>query len=263
MRLAVIGGSGLGRLEALDITGRFRPETPYGKPSAPLVVGRLAGRELVFLARHGEGHTLPPHRINYRANIAALRQAGVSHVIAVAAVGGITPAMAPGTLVVPDQLIDYTYGREHTFFEGGESGVTHVDFTYPYSEDLRRCLLTAGAAAGVDIVEGGCYGCTQGPRLETAAEIARMERDGCDLVGMTGMPEAALAREAGLAYACLAVVVNWAAGKAEGIVSMAEIEANLARGMAKVKRVLLGLGSISANAATSRSGSSLSGESSP
>ena len=240
MRLAVIGGSGLGRLEALEITERLRPDTPYGDPSAPLVLGRLSGRELVFLARHGEGHTLPPHRINYRANIAALRECGVTHVIAVAAVGGITPAMAPGILVVPDQIIDYTYGREHTFFEGGESGVTHVDFTHPYSDVLRRCLLEAGAAAGVDIVDGGCYGCTQGPRLETAAEIARMERDGCDLVGMTGMPEAALAREAGLAYACLAVVVNWAAGKAEGIVSMAEIEANLALGMEKVKRVLLG-----------------------
>lgn len=238
MRLAVIGGSGFSRLDTLQIIERHWPDTPYGKPSAPLILGRLSGKEWIFLARHGEAHTLPPHRINYRANIAALKQLGVTHVIAVAAVGGITAKMTPRSLVVPDQIIDYSYGREHTFFEGGESGVIHVDFTFPYSESVRQGLLKAGAGIGVAIIDGGCYGCTQGPRLETAAEIARMERDGCDLVGMTGMPETALAREAGLEYACLAVVVNWAAGKSEGTVSMAEIEANLVAGMAKVRQLL-------------------------
>ena len=246
MRLAVIGGSGLTRFEGLEIVERRWIDTPYGKPSAPLILGGLSGRELVFLPRHGETHALPPHRINYRANIAALKGVGVTHVIAVAAVGGITPKMAPQVLVVPDQIIDYSYGRDHTFFEGGESGVTHVDFTYPYSQSLRRLLLNAGNSAGIGMVDGGCYGCTQGPRLETAAEIARMERDGCDLVGMTGMPEAALAREAGLEYACLAVVVNWAAGKTEGVVSMAEIEANLNAGMDKVRRLIQAFSALSA-----------------
>lgn len=241
MKLAVIGGSGLYRLEGLEQARHQAVATPYGSPSAPLVLGRLGEVDLVFLARHGEGHTIPPHRINYRANLAALKQVGVTHVIAVAAVGGITPKMAPQTLVVPDQIIDYTYGRAHTFFESEESQVTHVDFTYPYSEPLRQSLLQAASRCGLEVIDGACYGCTQGPRLETAAEIRRMERDGCDLVGMTGMPEAALARELELQYACLAVVVNWAAGKTAGIVSMAEIEANLQAGMAKVRRLLAAL----------------------
>ncbi|BCX88598.1 5'-methylthioinosine phosphorylase [Methylomarinovum tepidoasis] len=238
MKLAIIGGSGLGRIDGLQESRREAVTTPYGEPSAPLRYGILGNLEIVFLPRHGEGHSLPPHRINYRANIAALKQAGVTHVIAVAAVGGITQAMVPQALVVPDQIIDYTYGREHTFFDGRDGNVTHVDFTYPYSDALRYDLVAAARCADIDAVDGGCYGCTQGPRLETAAEIARMERDGCDLVGMTGMPEAALAREAGLEYACLAVVVNRAAGKAEGVVSMAEIDANLVAGMEKVRKVL-------------------------
>lgn len=238
MRLAVIGGSGLSCLEGLEQVRCESISTPYGAPSAPLVCGRLEGMELSFLARHGEAHTLPPHKINYRANLAALKQLGITHVIALAAVGGITPAMSPQTLVVPDQLIDYTYGRAHTFFEAEDSPVTHVDFTHPYSEPLRRRLLQAAKICGLEAIDGACYGCTQGPRLETAAEIRRMERDGCDLVGMTQMPEAALARELELEYACLAVVVNWAAGKAEGIVSMAEIERHLTIGMGKVTQLL-------------------------
>ncbi len=238
MKLAVIGGSGLSRLEGLEQMRREPISTPYGAPSAPLVLGRLGGVELIFLARHGEAHTLPPHKINYRANLAALKQVGITHVIAVAAVGGITPRMLPQSLVVPDQIIDYTYGRAHTFFESEASPVTHVDFTYPYSERLRRRLLQAAESLGLKAIDGACYGCTQGPRLETVAEIRRMERDGCDLVGMTGMPEAALARELELEYACLAVVVNWAAGKAEGVVSMAEIERHLTVGMGKATQLL-------------------------
>ncbi len=239
MKLAIIGGSGLSNLDVLEDIHTRSVSTPYGQPSAQLVFGCMAGKEVVFLARHGENHTLPPHCINYRANLAALKRSNVTHIIGIAAVGGITIRMVPEQLVLPDQIIDYTYGRAHTFSEGGgTSGVTHVDFTYPYSQKLRGHLLDAGARAGVEMIDGGCYGCTQGPRLETAAEIRRMERDGCDLVGMTGMPEAVLARELNMEYACLAVVVNWAAGKGEGIVSMEDIEVHLKAGMSKVESLL-------------------------
>ncbi len=238
--LAVIGGTGLQRLEGLELLGREAVETPYGAPSAPLARGRLAGRELLFLARHGEGHTIPPHRINYRANLWALKEAGAPRILAVAAVGGIDPDLAPGELVLPDQLIDYTHGREATFFDGDGTpeGVVHVDFTEPYDGALRELLRRAAEAGGVPLRDGGCYGCTQGPRLETAAEIRRMARDGCTLVGMTGMPEAALARELGLPYCCLAVVANAAAGLAQGPITMEQIHTALEEGMARVRRLL-------------------------
>jgi 5'-methylthioadenosine phosphorylase/5'-methylthioinosine phosphorylase len=237
-RLAIIGGTGLTRLTHLDIERRETVTTPYGAPSAELVFGRLHEQDLVFLARHGDPHINPPHKVNYRANIWALQQAGVVGVLAVAAVGGIRADMLPGRIAVPDQLIDYTYGRPHTFFEDDLEHVTHIDFSQPYTPWLREKILTAAAVAGVPAVDGGVYGCTQGPRLETAAEIARLERDGCDLVGMTGMPEAALARELDLDYACCAVVANWAAGKQEGEITLAEIEANLVGGMADVAAIL-------------------------
>ncbi|MDD2767181.1 MAG: S-methyl-5'-thioinosine phosphorylase [Methylococcus sp.] len=233
---AIIGGTGLTRLEELEILRRETVATPYGEPSSALTFGRLAGREFVFLARHGDPHTIPPHRINYRANLWALRQIGAQGIIAAAAVGGIGADMGPGRLAVPHQLIDYTWGRSGTFFEDELDHVTHIDFTQPYSEDLRRKLIAS--ARGLSVVENGVYGCTQGPRLETAAEIARMERDGCDLVGMTGMPEAALARELELPYAACAIVANWAAGKSEGEITMAEIERHLARGMADFVKLL-------------------------
>ncbi|RMD80106.1 MAG: S-methyl-5'-thioinosine phosphorylase [Gammaproteobacteria bacterium] len=238
--LAVIGGTGLQRLEGLEPLGREALETPYGPPSAPLLRGRLGGRELLFLARHGEGHTIPPHRINYRANLWALKEAGAPRVLAVAAVGAIDPSLAPGALALPEQLIDYTHGREATFFDGDGTpeGVVHVDFTEPYDAALRERVLAAARAAGVPLAEGGVYGATQGPRLETAAEIRRMARDGCTLVGMTGMPEAALARELGLPYACLAVVANAAAGVGEGPITMADIQRALEGGMARVRRLL-------------------------
>lgn len=210
--IAVIGGSGLAQLSVLEGAQRRVVRTPYGEPSAPLVFGRLAGREVVFLARHGAGHSFAPHEINYRANLWALKESGVQAVLAVATVGGVVEALGPGTLVVPDQLIDYTHGRKSTFFEGAGTPVTHIDFTEPYSTPLRARMLAAAARLGETVVDGGTYACTQGPRLETAAEIERIRRDGGDLVGMTGMPEAALAREAGLDYAVLAVVVNHAAG---------------------------------------------------
>jgi 5'-deoxy-5'-methylthioadenosine phosphorylase len=238
-QIAIIGGTGLTSLKGLKITHKEVVHTPYGEPSGPLIFGDLFDREVVFLARHGAGHTIPPHQINYRANIKALKQCDVKQVIGVAAVGGIDAQAAPGMLVIPDQIIDYTWGRENTFFEEKLSAVTHIDFSYPYSTVLRQLLIESAQDAGVAAVDGGVYGATQGPRLETAAEILRMERDGCTIVGMTGMPEAALARELGMDYACCAVVANWAAGKDEGHeISMTEIEQNLVSGMERVRHVL-------------------------
>ncbi len=237
-QLAIIGGTGLASPERLQVHAQEQVHTPFGEPSGPVTRGTLFGQAVLFLPRHGYGHHLPPHRVNYRANLWALRELGAREVIAVAAVGGITRAMGPGVLAVPDQVIDYTWGRASTFFEDHLDHVTHIDFTEPYCEPLRQRLLRAAARAGVEMVDGGTYGATQGPRLESRAEIQRLQRDGCDLVGMTGMPEAALARELELCYACCAVVANWAAGKAEGEITMADIEANLKGGMADLGRVL-------------------------
>ena len=211
LALAVIGGTGVYRLAALEDVEARHYDTPYGAPSGPLRIGRLGGERIAFLARHGEGHALPPHRVNYRANLHALKQAGAHRVLALNTVGGITDAYGPRVLACPDQLVDYTWGRESTFWDG-EGEALHVDFGHPYSPMFRHKVLAAARVTGARVVDGGCYGATQGPRLETNAEIARMRRDGCDLVGMTGMPEAGLAREMGLDYACLGIVANWAAG---------------------------------------------------
>ena len=235
---AIIGGTGLTELSGFVLQERLLMQTPYGPPSAEILRGEYAGREVLFLARHGHPHRLPPHQVNYRANLWALKQAGAQAIIAVNAVGGIHPAMGSGHLCVAHQIIDYTHGREHTFFEGDIEHVTHVDFSYPYDEALRQRLIAALMAAGYPFSSHGVYGCTQGPRLETVAEITRMERDGCDMVGMTGMPEAVLARELELPYACLALVVNPAAGKGASIITMAEIEAALVEGIVKVRAVL-------------------------
>jgi 5'-methylthioinosine phosphorylase len=210
--LAVIGGTGVYALAELGDATSHEGPTRYGAPSGPVRIGTLQGRRVAFLARHGEGHAIPPHRINYRANLAALASLGARRVLALNTVGGITAAWAPRVLGCPDQLVDYTWGRISTLCEEPGTEVLHVDFGEPYTASLRRAVLDAAQASGVPVVDGGCYGATQGPRLETRAEIARMRRDGCDLVGMTGMPEATLARELGLDYACLAIVANWAAG---------------------------------------------------
>lgn len=235
---AVIGGTGLTEIEGLEIIHREVVHTPYGSPSGQLTHGSLGGKRIIFLARHGYTHNIPPHKVNYRANIWALHSVGVKSVIAVAAVGGITDKMTPQALVVPDQIIDYSYGRDHTFFEEGLDSVTHIDFSQPYAACLRKALLDAGQKAGLALVDGGTYGVTQGPRLETAAEIGRLRGDGCDLVGMTAMPEAGLAKEAGLDYACCSVVANWAAGLGDTEITMDDIKKNLHSGMANV-RVLL------------------------
>jgi len=243
MSVGIIGGTGLTALDGLEIHHREVVSTPFGEPSAPLIHGTFRGHDVTFLARHGHDHTIPPHQVNYRANIWALRQAGVERVIAVAAVGGVTDAYAPRRLAIPDQIIDYTHGRASTFYEQGyEQGldhVTHIDFTYPYDAEVRSWLLQAAHEAQVAVIDGGTYGATQGPRLETAAEIRRMAQEGCDLVGMTGMPEAALAREAGLRYAHCAVVANWAAGLGSGEeLSMDEIRDHLTYGMEAVRSII-------------------------
>ncbi|MCK5640232.1 MAG: S-methyl-5'-thioinosine phosphorylase [Gammaproteobacteria bacterium] len=238
IELAIIGGTGLTSLEDLKITNREIIHTPYGEPSGPLVYGELCGKNIVFLPRHGPGHVIPPHKINYRANIWALNDVGAKKILAINAVGGIREDMQPGRLVFPDQIVDYTWSRGSTYFEEGLTNVTHIDFSYPYCEELRQSLLEAVRACGLEGIDGGTYATTQGPRLETAAEVNRLESDGCDLVGMTGMPEAALARELELCYACCAVVANMAAGRGEGEITMEEIEANVLTGMDDV-RVLL------------------------
>lgn len=235
---AIIGGTGLTELDGLSIRQSLPVNTPYGTPSGDIQIGDYAGREVMFLARHGHPHRLAPHKVNYRANIWALKQAGAEAILAVNAVGGIHSAMGAGHFCVPHDLIDYTSGREHTFFADDLEQVTHIDFSYPYSEALRGRLIAALSAEGCEFSERGVYGCTQGPRLETAAEIIRLERDGCDIVGMTGMPEAGLARELELEYACLALVVNPAAGKSPTVITMSEIEQALQGGMGKVKAVL-------------------------
>lgn len=237
--LAIIGGSGLTRLATLAVARREIVRTPFGEPSAPLVFGQIAGRNVVFLARHGHGHTIPPHRVNYRANLSALRERGAHAVVAVASVGGIR-GHRPGELVLPHQLIDYTYDRQHTFFDGGDMKVVHVDFTHPYTPALRAPCLAAAKQAGIALSDGGVYGAVQGPRLESAAEIDRMDRDGATMVGMTGMPEAALARELELPYAAICVVVNHAAGRGDSAqsISMEALVRTLESGMEKVRALL-------------------------
>lgn len=238
--LAVIGGSGLSKLATLEVTHRKMVRTPYGEPSGALTFGRIRGRDLVFLARHGYGHTVAPHEVNYRANLWALKEARVLAVVSVASVGGIRRDVVPGALLVPDQIIDYTWGRPSTFFEGAGAPVTHIDFTEPYTGALRQRILEAARACGENVLDGGTYAATQGPRLESAGEINRLERDGCDVVGMTGMPEAALARELGLEYAAIAVSANFAAGRGDSAhaVPMERIEAVLAEAMGRVRRVI-------------------------
>ncbi|MBQ4853835.1 S-methyl-5'-thioinosine phosphorylase [Rhodanobacter sp. B2A1Ga4] len=237
--LAVIGGSGLYNFPGLENATRQTVDTPYGEASGDVVLGDFAGKRIAFLARHGEGHMLPPHRVNYRANLWALHSLGARRVIGVNAVGGIRGDMGPRVIVVPDQLIDYTHGRTTSYCDVEGAEVKHIDFSEPYTEALRLQLLAAARAVNVEVIGGGCYGATQGPRLETRAEIARMKRDGCDLVGMTGMPEAALARELQLEYACLALVANFAAGCGdEAEISIEEIFAHLAAATAEVPRIL-------------------------
>jgi 5'-methylthioinosine phosphorylase len=238
--LAIIGGSGLTQLANLEVRKRTAARTPHGEPSGPLTFGRIAKCDVVFLARHGYGHTIAPHEVNYRANLSALKQAGADTVISVASVGGIRNDLWPGALVLPHQIIDYTWGRASTFYEGPGAPVHHIDFTEPYTQELRARLLAAAAAAGERIVDGGVYAATQGPRLESAAEVNRLERDGADIVGMTGMPEASLAREIGLKYAAITAVANYAAGRGDSTraIPMDKIQAVLDEALGRVRRII-------------------------
>lgn len=238
--LAIIGGSGLSKLGIMEVTRRKVVRTPYGEPSGALTFGLIRKREVVFLARHGYGHTIAPHEVNYRANIWALKDAGADTVVSVASVGGIRKDVLPGMLMLPDQVIDYTWGRSSTFFEGAGVPVNHIDFTEPYSREVRRRLLDCAKACGEAILDGGVYAATQGPRLETAAEITRLERDGADIVGMTGMPEAVLAREVSLDYATIAVVANYAAGRGDSAraVPLDKIGDILDEAMGRVRRII-------------------------
>jgi len=238
-RLGIIGGSVLLSLAGIEIERQQQQQTPWGDPSGPLNFGEYAGTEIVFLPRHGNPHVIPPHKVNYRANIWALKENKVDNIISLNAVGGITKEMFPGRLIIPDQIIDYTWSRGHTFFDNNQNEVTHVDFTHPYCENLRQYLITAGNECNeIELYPAGTYGATQGPRLESAAEISRMERDGCDIVGMTGMPETALARELDINFVSCSLVVNWAAGKSSKSISMKMIEDNLNVGNRKVNTLL-------------------------
>lgn len=237
---AVIGGSGLAKLAELTDKQRRVVRTPYGDASGALTFGRLDGTQVCFLARHGYGHTIAPHEINYRANLWALKEVGVNKILAVASVGGIRADLAPGSLVLPDQIIDYTHGRKSSVFEGSDQPVRHVDFTNPYDLGLMQILGAQAKLLNLDLKQGGTYGCTQGPRLETAAEIKRMANDGCDIVGMTGMPEAILARELNLRYAAVAVVANHAAGLGDSRtgISIDAMGPVLNEAMAQVRRLI-------------------------
>jgi len=238
---AVIGGTQITRLPNMESVRQERVSTPYGNPSGAISIGFVGGREIAFLPRHGDPHALAPHKINYQANIWALKEIGVKHILSIATSGGIRDAFGPSELVVPDQIIDYTHGRQETYFDGtGGEPVRHIDFTQPYSQRVRQRIIDAAASVGEKVHDGGCYGCFNGPRLETAAEIRRLKNDGCDLVGQTGMPEAALARELGLHYAAICPIVNHAAGmgSSKHEISREELTATRLAALERVVKIL-------------------------
>lgn len=239
MKIAIVGGTGLSALDNLEIIRSEAMSTPFGKPSADLSIGQINNKEVIFLARHGHSHNIPPHKVNYRANLWALNELGVDTIIAVNAVGGIRADMIPGSLVIPDQIIDYTTSRINTFFEENLNNVTHIDFSYPYSESIRKTIFTSAEKQCIQLIDNAVYAATEGPRLETAAEIQRLKCDGCDIVGMTGMPEAALARELEIDYASICVNANWAAGLSDELITMQAIEKNITEGMRQVRQLIL------------------------
>lgn len=239
--LAIIGGTGIDQLEGLEISGTQEVKTPYGEPSRPVQQGTLGRVKLLFLQRHGSPRAIPPHLINYRANLWALRELGATDIVAINAVGGMGDGMRPGKLVIPDQVIDYTWGREHTVDTGESGSLMHIDFTEPYDSDLRQALLSAASADDIPHAAGGVHGVCQGPRLETAAEVRRMANDGCDVVGMTGMPEASLARELGVAFASICMVVNAAAGLDDKPLTLEMMRETLNQEASVVRRLLQAL----------------------
>jgi 5'-methylthioinosine phosphorylase len=239
MKLAVIGGTGA--LDLFVASSGASLTTPFGAPSDRPRKVAIGEREIWFLARHGNPHRIPPHKVNYRANIHALKILGVDSVLAVNAVGGISPDLRAGSLLVPDQLIDHTWGRAHTFSDGGSAPLRHVDFTNPFAGPLRAAVLAAADRAGLEVTEDGCIAVTQGPRLETAMEVARLAAEGCAAVGMTSMPEAALAREAGIDYASLCIVANAGAGLEQGPITEQDIHRVLQAAMERVQKMIVQL----------------------
>ena len=242
MKLAIIGGSLLGEIHQFRRITEQRIKTPFGEPSDICTTGEINNTEVVYINRHGHSHHIAPHQINYRANMFMLKMLDVTHVIAVTAVGGISENMSPMQWVVPNQIIDYSYGRMQTYNDGNENEVKHIDFTYPFDDTLRKKLQAAVAMEKKQCLTQATYGVTQGPRLETVAEINRMQRDGCDIVGMTAMPEAALARELEMDYATLSLVVNWAAGKGGAdtseVISMDKIKHRIADGNGQIEKII-------------------------
>lgn len=235
--LAIIGGSGFYEFPGLKNSETLAAVTPFGEV-VDITVGKVGPCSIAFLPRHGSEHRLPPHKINYRANIWALKELGVKKIIGLNAVGGIAKDCAPKTIVVPDQIIDYTYGREHTYADLLSAEINHIDFTHPYSGAMREVIGDTLADTGIQWVDGGVYGCMQGPRLETSAEIKRLKKDGCTIVGMTSMPEAGLARELSMAYVSICTVVNWAAGIKNEAISMADIKHALEQSSSQLRQII-------------------------
>ncbi len=239
MKMAIIGGSGLYHFQGLNIKGKESISTTYGEPSADIIVGQLENQTVLFLPRHGIKHQIAPHKVNYRANIQALKNLGAEAIISVNGVGGILPSLQPGDIVIPDQIIDYTYGRENSFYDDFSKGIQHVEFTYPFDEALRKKVLhSLSKQPELSAFTSGVYGCVQGPRFETAAEIKRMAKEGCTLVGMTAMPEAVLARELELPYVSICTVANMAAGISDELMAMEDILKFMEEGISNIQELI-------------------------
>ncbi len=236
--IAIIGGTGMSQLDQFTVQRREMVKTPYGVPSCPLVFGELNGVSVVFLSRHGNRQSIPAHMVNYCANVWALHSVGVKRVVAVGVVGAIDDACNVGDIVIPDQIIDYTTDRSKSYERGHVEGFHQIDFSYPFNDALRQELIQGGGRVGVSMVDHGTYGTVSGPRLETVAEVRRMEQDGCSIVGMSCMPEAALARELELDYAFCAVTVNPAAGKGDGVINVPDWQSTIETGTASAQLLL-------------------------
>lgn len=235
--IAVIGGSGLYDLDPIQDINQVVVDTPYGK-SPEILIGKLMGRRVCFLPRHGKGHTSPPHLINYRANLWALHKLGVKRILATTATGSLNPRFRPGELVLLDQFLDFTKGRPATFYEGGKQGVVHVDVTEPYCPELREVLIKTASRLKLKLHPRGTYFCSEGPRFETAAEIKMVRRLGGDLVGMTNVPECVLARELEVCYSAISVVTNFAAGISETKLTHSEVAELMAKNIQRVKKLI-------------------------
>lgn len=236
-KIGLIGGSGLYDIQGFVLKQKKSITTPFGKPSDQYLIGKIGKTDIVFLPRHGKKHNIPPHMINYRANIWGFRKLGVDRIISISAVGGIRKGLRPGDIVVLDQTMDMTRNRKSTFYDG-KGGVVHIDFTEPYCPELRRIILKAGKDAGVPVKNGGNYVAVEGPRLETASEIKSFKLLGGDVVGMTGMPEASLAREVAICYTGISVVANYAAGISKTKLTVPEVMKVMHASTETLKRLL-------------------------